>query len=340
MRKTSLVLGVVAALVVVALYATRVRTPPIRDDDGRLIPGSVASLEQVTLGSLDQYVLIRGHDAGNPILLFLHGGPGMPMMYLAHAFQRELERDFLVVHWDQRGAGKSYSEDVPAESLNVEQLLSDTRELVEALRSRYAAEKIYLAGHSFGSYLGILFAARHPELLHAYIGIGQVVDEERAAEIQDEFIRVTARERGTEEALQELEEKGAGARERWLFELGGELYQHTSWMPLLWTGLRAPEYSLHDAMNVGKGSSFSSRHMQYNAISGPLIDQVTTVAVPVYFFSGRHDYTTPFELVEMYYERLEAPAKRIVWFDDSAHFPFFEEPERFAAEMRAVLAEP
>jgi pimeloyl-ACP methyl ester carboxylesterase len=338
MRKIAIAAAVLVVVVAIAFYAMRVRTPPIRDAEGRVIPGSIASLELVTLGGQEQYILIRGSDASNPVLMFLHGGPGMPMMYLAHRFQRELEREFLIIHWDQRGAGKSFAPDVPVESMSVEQFLSDARELIELVRSRYGAEKIYLAGHSWGSYLGMLFASRHPELLHAYIGIGQVVDGQRAAAIQDEFIRRRAVETGERQALEELETQGRAAHEKWLFKFGGELHRHTSWLPFLWTGLQAPEYSLTDAMNVGRGSSFSSQHMRYDAIPGPLIEHVTKVDVPLYFFTGRHDYTTPFELVELYLERLQAPAKRIVWFEESAHFPFFEQPAEFAEAMREVLA--
>jgi pimeloyl-ACP methyl ester carboxylesterase len=338
MRKLAIAVVIVFAAVALGAYCNRVRTPPVVDRNGDAVEGSVASLEEVRLGGWDQYILVRGHSPSNPILLFLHGGPGMPMMYLAHVFGRELERDFLVVHWDQRGAGKSYDPPPPIETMNVEQFLSDAHELVLLLRQRYGGEKIYLAGHSWGSYLGMIFASRYPDLLHAYIGIGQVVDEERAAVLADAWLTEQARQRGDEDALRELQELGAAVREKYLFKFGGELYLHTSWMPFLITGLFSPEYSLRDAMNVGKGSSFSSRHMELNALSGPLIDEIAQIEVPVYFFTGRHDYVTPFELIEVYNERLQAPAKRIVWFDESAHFPFFEEPGRFADEMKRVLA--
>src|SRR5512132_1751373 len=96
-----------------AWWSTRASTPPIRGEDGRIAPASVALLEKIRLGGVDQWILIRGRNRGNPLLLFLHGGPGMPAMYLAHAFQRELENSFTVVHWDRRGAGKSYSKRVP-----------------------------------------------------------------------------------------------------------------------------------------------------------------------------------------------------------------------------------
>lgn len=131
------------------------RTPSIRDADGRAEPGSVSSLEQIEFGGVAQWVLIREWSAEKPILLFLHGGPGMPMMYLAHAFQRPLEENFLVVQWDRRGAGKSFDETVKPDDMRVSQLLSDAHELIGVLKQRYQQERIFLAGNSFGSYLGM-----------------------------------------------------------------------------------------------------------------------------------------------------------------------------------------
>lgn len=323
----------------VVVYVKQPHTPPIRAANGEILSGSIASLEEVELGGMKQWILVRGRDVSNPVLLFLHGGPGMPAMYLAHAFQRPLEDDFVVVQWDRRGAGKTFSDAVAPEDLSISQSLSDTRELVELLRRRFDVEKIYLVGHSFGSYLGMLFVQAHPELLHAFVGVGQVVDGEAARVIQERFIREHARERGRSEALEQLDDRGEGTLEPWLFEFGGELHHATSWWPLLRTGLQAPEYGLSDIAKVPKGSSFSNQHMKYDVIEGALIDHVTEVLVPVYFFTGRFDYTTPFELIERYRDRLKAPRKRLVWFEDSAHFPFFEQPEGFAEEMKRVLAE-
>jgi len=332
----AILFGILVLFTAALLYVKRPHTPPIRGSEG----GSIASLEQVELGGIKQWILIRGYDTSNPMLVFLHGGPGMPAMYLAHAFQRPLEEDFIVVQWDRRGAGKTFSDSLMPEDLSVSQLLSDTRELVEYLRSRFDVDKIYLAGHSFGSYLGMLFADRYPEFLNAYIGIGQVVDPERAQEIQDGFIRQQLQQSANEEAIAELDSLGPAVYEHWLFEFGGELHDAKSWWPLLWTGFLAPEYGLADVAKVPRGSSFSSRHMTNDVIEDPLISEVDTVSVPVYFFSGRFDYTTPFELVQEYYEALDAPYKEMVWFDESAHFPFFEQPEEFAREMKNILDQP
>jgi predicted alpha/beta-fold hydrolase len=159
----SALVGITLVVILVEFVLMRGRTPAIRDDSGSVIPGSIASLERLRIGGVEQYVLIRGHDRRKPLLLFLHGGPGMPSMYLAHAFQRELERDFVVVHRDRRGAGKSYAALGPEEIPTVSQTLADTLELTRHLRERFGHETIYLAGHSWGSYLGILAVRERPE---------------------------------------------------------------------------------------------------------------------------------------------------------------------------------
>jgi pimeloyl-ACP methyl ester carboxylesterase len=331
---SSIVLLAFILAILVLLYLKRPRTPTIKNSAGKVVPGSVAVLETVQLGGQEQWILIRGQDSTKPVLLFLHGGPGMPMMYLAHAFQRYLEDSFVCVQWDQRGAGKSYNKKISPQTMNVNQILSDARELVEILRQRFEKSKIVLVGHSWGSYLGMLMVFRHPELFSAYIGVGQIVDEKKAKEIIDRFIREQAEKRDEPEAIEDLEVYGSGVHEKWLFKFGGELHHHTSFMPFIKAGIMAPEYGLLEIPKVSKGSQFSSRNMKYNVAEGPLLEYVTSIDVPVYFFTGRHDFTTPFELIELYLARLEAPIKKMVWFEDSAHFPFFEEPEKFAAMVK------
>jgi pimeloyl-ACP methyl ester carboxylesterase len=313
------------------LWLTPGRTPAIHG------PNSVASLERIRIGDVDQYILIRGNDSSLPVLLFLHGGPGMPAMYLAHAFQRELEKDFVVVQWDRRAAGKSYREDISS-TLTTEQLVADTVELTNVLRARFHQDKIYLVGHSWGTYLGMLVIARHPELYHAYVGIGQLARSSPIAGIQDEYIRQSAIRIGDQDAIKELDGKGGSVRETLLFKFGGEIHKAKSFMPILLTGLAAPEYSLRDARNIPKGVSLYSENFVYNSISGDLMDAIPKVEIPIYFFTGRYDYTDPFTLTEEYFSKINAPEKHIVWFEESAHFAFYEEPAVFARQMRAVLS--
>ena len=312
------------------LWFTPGRTPAIHE------PNSIASLERIRIGGVEQYILIRGNNTSLPVLLFLHGGPGMPAMYLAHAFQHELEKDFVVVQWDRRAAGKSYREDIN-NTLTTEQLIADTVELTNVLRARFHQDKIYLVGHSWGSYLGMLVIARHPELYRAYVGIGQIARLSPIDGIQDNYIRQSARRLDDQGAIKELEEKGASVRETLLFKFGGEIHHAKSFTPLLLTGLEAPEYSLRDARNIPRGVSLYSRNFVYNSFSGELMDAVSHVEIPVYFFTGRYDYCDPFSLTEQYFARIDAPEKHIIWFEESAHFPFYEEPEAFARQMRNVL---
>jgi pimeloyl-ACP methyl ester carboxylesterase len=338
-RATVVVSVLLIGAAVLARWSTRADTPSFRDAEGRMLPGSIAALEKVELGGVEQWILVRGRSRGNPLLLFLHGGPGMPAMYLAHACQRELENSFTVVHWDRRGAGKSYSKKIPAESLAVSRQLADAVELVNLLRDRYGKPRVYLLGHSWGSLLGLIAASRHPELFHAYVGIGQVVDDGEARRLQLEFVTREARARRDRKALEEIL-RGPRSLENYLFRYGAELTGATSWWPLLRIGLRAPEYSFWDSMKVPRGVSFSHAHTRDDVLfDRPPREAIRRLELPVWFFAGRRDYTTPSELVARYIDDLEAPRKELVWFERSAHFPFLEEPARFTAEMRRVRAE-
>ena len=312
----------------------RGRTPHIAD-----APGSVASLEQVRLGGVEQWILIRGWDASKPVLLFLHGGPGMPAMYLAHDFQRELEKEFVIVHWDRRGAGKSYSAGVEGQ-LTVRQTLDDTYELTRLLQKRFNQKRIYLVGHSWGTYLGMLAVREHPEYYAAYIGMGQMSkSSHRVFEAQKEFLLGRGREAGDSVLTMNLQSGSPKIREDDLFRYGAELYNATSYWPLLFVGLGAPEYTFGDAMNVKKGADLVNRKMIYDVISGPLAENVHSAAIPIFFFLGRHDYNEPSALAAEYLDSLKCPYKRLVWFEHSAHFPFYEEPEKFCVEMIKADAE-
>lgn len=314
------------------------RTPQIKSSSNN----SIATIEYINIGEVEQSVLIRSKDINNPIILFLHGGPGMPMMYLAHEFQRPLEENFTVVQWDRRGAGKTYSRNKPKpESINTRQMVDDAFKLIDILRKKYNQDKIVLIGHSFGTYLGSIMVKEQPELFSAYISIGQVVDIQKALKLQKEFIKKQASLNDRKEILEILDSQDPlyfrPYFEKWLFEFGGELKNSKSFFPLIWSGLQAPEYTLSDAMNLAKGSSFSSTNMKYNVLSEIIYKEITEYKVPVYLFVGISDFTTPHELVTEYFNLIKAPKKEIIYFKNSAHFPFFEEPEEFSYQVKKVL---
>lgn len=322
------------ALVVIELIFSRGATPPID------APRSIASLERVHLGAAEQWILLRGRDRDHPILLFLHGGPGMPMMYLAHAFQREIENDFVVVHWDRIGAGKSYSAGLAATEMSVSRALEETLELVRVLRSRFSRRKIFLVGHSWGSYLGLLAVRESPDDFHAFIGTGQLAGSREEVEAVRLRLAVRAAEKsGEREILRRLAGGEVGLSESELFLLGGEIHAARSFWPLLAAGIAAPEYTLLDVINVKRGVELVERRMRYDVEPKPHQGEVESVAVPVFLFLGRHDLNTPSQVAADYLGRLDTPLERIVWFEESAHFPFLEEPQRFHEQLLSVMRE-
>jgi len=326
MLAVAAVLVALVVVVVVEFELRRGRTPPIGGDQG------IAALEHVDLGGVEQWILIRGRDTTKPVVLWLHGGPGMPSMYLAHAFQRGLERDFVVVQWDRSGAGKSYGA-LGDRPLSVRGRLRDTFELTRLLRDRFGGQPIYLVGHSWGSYLGLLAVHEHPEYYRAFIGTGVVAGTRAAVDsIQRSWLHEEARAAGDSATLTRLN-AGGEVTESDVFKYGGSLWGTRSFWPLLRTGLAAPEYTLLDALNVQRGVQRVHERMEYDVSPVPLEGEFDDFEVPIAFFVGRNDYTTPSRLAAAYLGRITAPFKELVWFEESAHFPFFSQPELFHQKL-------
>lgn len=314
------------------------KTAPILNEDGTEKPNSIASMEFVKLGEIDQWILIRSHNLDNPLLLLLHGGPGSADSPLAYKFQSELEEHFIVVNYDQRGAGKSYSKKIPKESMNVEQFVSDTYNLINLLKKRFNKEKIYLVGHSWGSMLGTLLVQRYPELFYAYIGVGQVVNIIDNEIFSFQFTFKEAKKRDNKRAIKQLEkirpysgEKLAHLKiqRKWLRKFGGFLHNETSIWPLLKVGMCSPEYKFSDFIRFIRGTSFSIKNLWNDLFELDFFKDVKELKVPIYFCIGRYDYNAPFELSERFFKQLKVPIKKFIWFENSAHCPNFEEPEKF-----------
>jgi pimeloyl-ACP methyl ester carboxylesterase len=333
-----LTVGVILRLGVVA------HTPPLTDDTGNELPGSIAALEKLELGGLDQWVLIRGTDRSNPVLLWLHGGPGGAQMPFAHHLDRELEQHFVVVHWDQRGAGKSNHGRFDEETMRVERYLEDACELIEYLRRRLDVERIVLLGHSWGTRLGIHLVDRYPEYFDAYVGVSQTVNHDRATVIAHEWLSRAIDPQQAPEDWQTLQEIDVPARRHVEFRRlnslaeahGGSL--DLSVGELARIAIRAPEYTAWDYVRLLQGMNRGGGPMHEDGVmeSFDFIEAIPALDVPVYFFAGANDYNTPLALVEEYYEILEAPAKELVVFERSAHTPFFAEAARFTAEVIRV----
>ncbi|MEE8509285.1 MAG: alpha/beta fold hydrolase, partial [Myxococcota bacterium] len=168
------------------------------------VPGrhAIDGTMRVRLGGIEQSILLRGPGPDAPILLYLHGGPGSPAIPIARTFDGELIKHFLVVHWDQRGSGKSFHLDIPTDSMTVEQLIRDTLELTDWLCERFGQEKIFLAGASWGGALGTYAVQRAPERFHAWVPIATLVHGIRGEELSYDYVRAKIVEAGHQGDLQ------------------------------------------------------------------------------------------------------------------------------------------
>jgi pimeloyl-ACP methyl ester carboxylesterase len=349
--------GAALGMLVVALLAITASqqfatTPPITDADGNVVPGSIASLERVELNGSQQWITIRGHSTDKPVLLFLAGGPGGSELVMTRRYLSDLEEHFIIVNWDQPGVGKSYHAR-SRDELTPERYVNDAYALTLYLRERFNQDKIYVFGESWGSILGVRLVQEHPDLFHALISTGQVVDPVENDTEMYEFAIQLYREQGNMDAVEALRRNGPppytademvgkfqamnGVIHTYMLRHAhGEGTGHN----LALDSLRAPEYGLLDKVNwvLSLLRTFPHVYAQLNDLD--LRVEAPALDVPVYFIRGRWDFNTSHRLAGEYVALLDAPHKELIWFEDSAHTPMWDEPERFADVLvNTVLAD-
>ena len=316
------------------------KTTPFRAPGGETLPGSIAEVNYLQLGGVDQWVMIRGENGSNPPLILLHGGPGFTEMRLFRHFNAPLEKCFTVVNWDQRGAGKSFDRKIPKSSMTVEQFIADLDELVDTVRKRLGTRKVTIFGHSWGSALGVLYAARFPDKVAAYVGSGQIGDWPAGELSSYAFVLAELDRCNNRKAVKELRAIGAPphtaeklwVQRTWLDRVAG----HPGGMSMWEFGrivLGGPESSIFDLPNLQRGFRFSLDAMWTEVSALNLNQAVPSLQMPVFFFLGRRDHQVPADTSAAYFNVLTAPSKRLIWFEESGHEPFVDEPAKFNAAM-------
>ncbi len=300
-------------------------------------PHAIAELQRIELGGFPQTVLLRGQDSRNPVLLYVHGGPGSAQLPIARHYSDRLEQRFVVAHWDQRGAGASCA-GVDWSTLSLERIVSDTIELAEKLGG---GRKIFLLGHSWGSLVGALAVQRRPDLFYAYVGTGQLVHRDRQEQISYDWVVEQARRAGDQQALTELAtihppyttQAEFALQRRWLSTYHGEIFATASARHFLPATLFGREYTLATRLRYGSCFRESLERLLPDRLHVDLLTRIPRLEVPVFFFAGRHDYNTPFALVEEWSQRLQAPHVEMVWFEGAGHFLAIEAPEEFQGRL-------
>lgn len=313
---------------------------PFKDENGKVVANSVAKLEKITLGGVEQWFTIRGRNKDLPILFFLHGGPGSPQTGAQQKYNAILENYYLVVNWDQRGSGKSFHSGVSKESMNLEQLILDAYELACYLMYTYNRKKIFVMGQSVGAIIGLYFASRFPEIIDAYIGINQPVNRKVEEKLSYEFTLETARKKNNKKAIKQLNQigfpengtyksfKDMVIQRTWVTKFKGVTHKkNAAFINIHY--LLSTHLTFKEKLNFMKGFGFSATHLWDEITAMNLFHSVPEVKIPVYIFAGKYDQIVNVDLIEEYFNLLKAPSKKLYIFENSGHYACFEEGDRF-----------
>jgi len=332
--------------------------PPVLDQFGAAIEDGLVSLERITLGGVEQTILIRGASADLPVLLFLHGGPGGAIIPWVDLFHTPLlETNFLVVHWDQRGAGSSFSPDLTVEDITPAKMVADTLELTDLLRQRFGQDRIFLTGHSWGSALGFMVIAEDSSPYLAYIPTSERVDWDRSMIMGYAWALDQARMAGDADVLAQLEaiapfdafdeadlmvQRAAIDHYR-----GGDYHTEGLWDQYLGYVLdgNSPYYTMEQIQNYIPGLELSSAAIESaDLLAGyDLFAMLPATDIPVHFITGAEDWNTPADLAYEYFEVLEAPAKTFTRVEDAAHVVLHDQPDAWAealVEIKSATLDP
>ena len=354
LKKIKSMLGVLAIVTIsfflivmgILLFYSPGKLKPYTDVDGARLSGNISEKTFVTIGGVKQGMFIKGKDLNNPVLLYIHGGPGFPNYFLFDKYDPGLEDYFTVCYWEQRGGGLSYSPEVSLQSMTFDQLTSDAVEVTNYLRNRFGKEKIFMMAHSGGTPIALKAASQNPELFNAYIAMAQITDQAESERIAYRYILGQYQAKGNERKINQLKkydvlgsDSGTSTyyhskiRDESMHELGiGTMHKMRSiYLDIFIPVWFCKAYTLSEKVKIWKSKfTFIPRtHLNSELLSRDFTNEIKSLDIPVYFISGKYDLTVNIELSRAYLARLKAPIKGFYMFDNSAHSPLFEEPVKF-----------
>ncbi len=319
-------IGVIIILILLLVLFRPTWTSNIKGDN------SISVLEQVKINGTKQQIMIRGRDQNNPVIIYVHGGPSVSEIPYAK-YENLLEKDFTVVNYDQRGSGKSYHFNEDYSNLTADVLVDDLLDLTDYISKRFDKEKVILIGHSYGTYLGTMAAYKAPEKYEAYIGTGQVSNMQESEIDNLNYTISEAKKAGNTEDVKYLEgitEKihaGESAAPRgYVGKYGGatRLINMSDGDILL-----SREYNLLDFIRYNNGVAKTQAQLVKEVFDKPLPKIVTKLELPFYFVMGKYDAMTSSNAAKNYFDVIEGDQKEFISFEESAHYPQFEEKEKF-----------
>ncbi|MHB8443357.1 MAG: alpha/beta fold hydrolase [Patescibacteria group bacterium] len=298
--------------------------------------------EFVSINGIDQYLMHSSVNNKNQIMLFVHGGPGAPSSIFAYAFQNGWENIYTVVHWDQRGSGKTLIRN-PHTLPTFEQLLDDLVGVVAYLKKKYATDKVVILGHSWGTVLATEFVMKHPEDVDYYIAVSQVVNKIENERIGYEKVKELVEKANDKKAMKKLvaigNYPGEALGEDWLKKNvivnNLKVKYGLSTKPRLATLFKSPVFGFSDFKALIKGSTASKKLINYLAMVNFSI-QPAIYKVPVYYIFGENDWQTPLSGARKYFDSIKAPDKRIFTIPYAGHMPMFDQPSLFFDVLETI----
>jgi pimeloyl-ACP methyl ester carboxylesterase len=294
------------------------------------------------IGGIEQWVTIRGDDRRNPVLLFLHGGPSDVQSPFVATYA-PYEKDFVLVQWDQRGAGQTFAKNGAA-GLTLEKLVADGIDLAEQLGKRFPRAPLILFGHSWGTIIATGMAQQRPELFTAYVGTGQVTAWDDLVQFQFDFLKQRYKEQDNRAALADLEAIGTPDPKnvQEYFRFSRPIRQNLNPSDTAWLA------GMRDAFNASGGTEEARQAIQGGgAASGPALigasvatdlpATATRFTIPYYVIQGRHDLFSPTLLAEAYFNKVSAPKKRLMIIEDAGHFALATHQPEVITALKAVI---
>lgn len=308
------------------------------------------SEQALHIGGINQNILTLYTNIENPVLLMVHGGPGSPDRPLVCKYNIELADYFTVICWDQRCSGLSYTRESKNQPLSTQLMMSDLRELVEHLLNQYNQKKLYLAGHSWGAYLGLWFSSRYPQYLHHYIGTGQGISSEKDEAEKYRFILCQAKINNDTKTINRLlsygepkngiypnnNEQANAFVSKMIHKYGGYIHENNSFSTNEMYSLYLKFYK-HNILKVIGGINYSVKHLTPKVKENDVISEIKNLEVPVTLIFGEQDYICPVCVTEKWFEKLNAPKKDFIIIKNASHMVNFEQPKEWNKHIISCL---
>jgi pimeloyl-ACP methyl ester carboxylesterase len=340
-----IILTILLFLPVLSFFILRVVYPSILYTKHKTKGQGIDIMEIVEIGNIKQFLYLRGKNIENPVILFIHGGPGSPMIPLLHGFQYNWENDFTIVQWDQRNSGKTFFLNDPEtviESMNFEQMLSDAHEVTQYIKEKLNKDAIIILGHSWGSVLGTALVHTYPQDYIAYIGVGQIANMRENTRVGYEVVLETARIQGNKNDVVALEalasyllyEKDEKSTNDQFFIFRKYLNKYKlaedRSLRLIMLAFSSPYYKFRDLMYY-----LNVNILHYQAPIFRFLDDFnirdfgTMYEIPVFYIMGERDYQTPYPLAKMFFDEISAPIKEFFTIKNAGHLPMLDNKKEF-----------